>query len=90
MTKLEFTKWEKWRDRNILSGSKYRGVYCIALKEDDISDQDFKWIPEIVYIGMTNSKGGLKNRLKQFDNTIRWEEGHGGGCRFRKKIPYIS
>jgi hypothetical protein len=34
---------------------------------------------------MTNSGGGLKARLKQFDNTIIGKEGHGGGERFRYK-----
>ena len=87
MNENGFSKWEKWEDRNTLSGIKYPGIYCIALIERDISKNDFSWIPEIAYIGMTNSKGGLKSRLKQFDNTISWEEGHGGGCRFRKKYP---
>ena len=41
----------------------------------------FDWIKEIIYIGMTNSKGGLKNRLQQFDNTIAGKTGHGGAQR---------
>jgi hypothetical protein len=32
---------------------------------------------------MTNSGGGLKARLTQFDNTIAGREGHGGGERVR-------
>ncbi len=31
---------------------------------------------------MTNSGGGLKSRLKQFDNTIIGKRGHGGAKRF--------
>ncbi len=31
---------------------------------------------------MTNSGGGLKSRLKQFDNTIIGKSGHGGAERF--------
>ncbi len=34
---------------------------------------------------MTNSKAGLKGRLKQFDNTIIGKTGHGGADRFRFK-----
>ena len=34
---------------------------------------------------MTNSKGGLKSRLQQFDNTIYGKTGHGGADRFRYK-----
>ena len=35
---------------------------------------------------MTNSKGGLKNRLRQFDNTIyRKRNNHGGAMRVRYK-----
>ncbi|MDK2831239.1 hypothetical protein V7O61_07490 [Methanolobus sp. WCC1] len=82
-----FAKWEKWENRNILSGINYPGIYCIAIAEYDISGKNFEWIPDITYIGMTNSKGGLKSRLKQFDNTIRWKEGHGGACRVRRKYP---
>ncbi|MDX9721490.1 MAG: hypothetical protein RBU37_12145 [Myxococcota bacterium] len=34
---------------------------------------------------MTNSTGGLRQRLGQFDQTIRGREGHGGAARFRYK-----
>jgi hypothetical protein len=36
---------------------------------------------------MTNSKGGLKSRLQQFDNTIKGKDGHGGAHRVRFKHP---
>ena len=36
-------------------------------------------------VGMTNSKAGLKGRLKQFDNTIIGKTGHGGADRLRFK-----
>jgi hypothetical protein len=47
----------------------------------------FSWCADIVYVGMTNARGGLKSRLQQFDNTIRGREGHGGGRRVRHKHP---
>jgi len=60
------------------------GVYVIAISNKNISGKPFSWRKEIVYIGQTTSKRGLKARLRQFDNTINWKEGHGGAQRFRK------
>lgn len=34
---------------------------------------------------MTNSKGGLKSRLRQFENTIKGKNEHGGAQRVRYK-----
>ena len=63
----------------------YPGVYALAISRMNLDGKAFSWQPEIVYVGMTNSKGGLKSRLRQFDNTIKGGEGHGGGHRFRFK-----
>lgn len=38
-----------------------------------------------MYVGMTNAASGLKGRLKQFDNTISGNTGHGGADRVRFK-----
>jgi len=80
-----FSNWEKWRNRELLNGIKYPGIYCISISETDLSEQNFYWISQISYIGMTNSKAGLKGRLKQSDNTIIGKTGHGGADRFRFK-----
>jgi len=85
MIDKDFTQWTKWENRNSLNGIKYSGIYCIAISETDLSEQDFEWIFNITYVGMTNSKAGLKGRLKQFDNTIIGKSGHGGADRFRYK-----
>jgi len=66
---------------------QYQGVYAIALSHNDISGELFSWRSEIFYIGMTNSKGGLKSRLQQFENTIIGKDGHGGAHRVRFKHP---
>jgi len=63
------------------------GIYAIAISSSKLSDEKFSFIPEIAYFGMTNSKGGLKSRLKAFDNTIKGKNGHGGAHRFRFKHP---
>ena len=80
-----FTTWTHWTNRAELSGLSYPGVYVLAIASRDISGTHFSWVPEIVYVGMTNAKGGLKARLGQFDNTIKGGEGHGGGERVRLK-----
>lgn len=82
-----FTKWEKWGNRNKLQSTHLPGVYAIALSHKDISGTAFSWRREVIYIGMTNAKGGLKSRLQQFDNTIKGGEGHGGAQRVRHKYP---
>jgi hypothetical protein len=59
----------------------------LAVTQENLSGKPFSWIREIEYVGMTNSKGGLKGRLKQFDNTICGNTGHGGAQRFRHNYP---
>jgi len=83
MTKVNFSQWVRWGDRDKIEGIKSPGVYALAVTTKDISKIPFDYIKEIKYFGMTNSGGGLKARLKQFDNTILGKEGHGGGERFR-------
>ncbi len=85
MTKYTFTKWTSWENRNNLIDIRFPGIYCIAISDIDLSGQNFKWISEINYVGMSNAQNGLKGRLKQFDNTINGKTGHGGADRFRYK-----
>ena len=82
-----FSKWAKWLERHELQRLKFPGVYVIVLSNSDILETRFSWRPEIIYIGMTNAKGGLKSRLQQFDYTIKGGDGHGGGHRVRFKYP---
>lgn len=76
-----FTNWVKWEKRNNLEGINYPGIYCIAVSKKALNK--FNFIEELEYIGMTNSKGGLKSRLHQFDDTIKIKRtNHGGADRF--------
>ncbi|MBI4304150.1 MAG: hypothetical protein HY665_07440 [Chloroflexi bacterium] len=84
MHKYAFSNWIGWKDRTTLDNLSYPGVYAIAISCADLAGLPFSW-RQVVYIGMTNAKGGLKSRLQQFDNTIMGREGHGGGCRVRFK-----
>jgi hypothetical protein len=82
-----FSNWAKWSNRNAIHQLQFPGVYAIALSDSDISSTAFSWRAEVIYVGMTNAKGGLKSRLQQFDNTIKGGDGHGGGHRVRFKHP---
>ncbi len=73
-----FSNWVKWEDRNELEGINYPGIYCIAVSEKTLNN--FSFIPELEYVGMTNSKGGLRSRLRQFDATIKKIRTHHGGA----------
>jgi hypothetical protein len=86
--RLQFSSWKKWKDRNSFGEClKYPGVYSLAISEHDLTGNDFSLISEIVYIGMTNSMGGLKSRLQQFDNTLHKKQGHGGAQRVISNYP---
>lgn len=77
------TKWTKWENRNKIEGIKYPGIYSIAVSIENIEGLEFEMIEDIEYIGMTNSNGGLKSRMSQFDSTIkRIRLHHGGAHRF--------
>lgn len=83
---MKFSNWIKWPEGNKLNDFQYPGVYIISYNEHDINNNSFDWIREIIYIGMTNSKGGLKRRLRQFDNTICGKgNNHSGAKRVRDK-----
>jgi hypothetical protein len=86
--RLQFTSWKNWKDRDSFEGSlKYPGVYSLALSDHDLTDNNFSFISEIVYFGMTNSIGGLKSRLRQFDRTLHEKHGHGGALRVISNYP---
>ncbi len=85
--KNRFTIWTKWEDRNKLEGLEYPGIYAIAFSDDNLINKKYFLCSEIIYFGMTNSKGGLRSRLQQFDNTIIGKTGHGGAHRVRYKYP---
>ena len=85
-----FSTWKNWLVRESLSDLRFPGVYALAISDQDLSDQQFTWLQQIVYFGMTNSVAGLKGRLKQFDNTIIGKRGHGGADRFRYDFPVAS
>jgi len=84
---MSFSNWKKWAERDELIRLEYPGVYAVTKSDKDLSGTPFEWTKDIIYIGMTNSKGGLRSRLNQFDNTIKGGEGHGPAKRVRRKYP---
>lgn len=80
-----FSDWEAWAERKALAGLAYPGVYILAISPTNIAKVEFSWRSEIIYVGMTNARGGLKSRLKQFDDTVKGGSSHGGGERVRFK-----
>lgn len=56
---MKFSNWIKWSNRNKLNDLQYPGVYAISYNENDISNNSFDWIREIIYLGMTNSEKGF-------------------------------
>jgi hypothetical protein len=83
MKKRRLSRWLRWLDRNQHLGVHFPGVYVIAYTRGRLAGKLFAWRPEIIYIGMTNSAGGLRSRLQQFDNTIAGKTRHGGADRVR-------
>lgn len=86
LLEAKFSSWTAWSDRGGLAGLKWPGVYAIRVSGARLSGKAFSWHNEICYFGMTNAAGGLKGRLKQFDNTIVGKKGHGGADRVRLKF----
>ena len=77
-----FSTWHRWSDRNSYSGVDYPGIYVVAISSRNLSGNEFSYLKEIVYVGMTNAVSGLKGRLAQFDNTIAMRHcQHGGADR---------
>lgn len=85
MYEERFSEWFSWINRESAVEIRSPGIYVCAVSNNDISNNQFSWLPEVMYIGMTNSIAGLKGRLKQFDNTIIGKRGHGGADRVRYK-----
>jgi hypothetical protein len=80
---MKFSKWYRFDQRQTIENVQYPGIYAIAISASDIAGTQFDYRKEIAYFGMTNSKGGLRARLNQFNKPLRDKLGHGGAERFR-------
>ena len=86
-SRINFSKWLPWSERDEHTGMEYPGVYVIARSGRALGGAPFLWCREIIYVGMTNAAAGLRGRLRQFDNTIAGKRTeHGGADRVRYKF----
>ncbi len=87
--KLIFSRWYAWNDRDKFHDRKYPGVYMIAITRNNLGGKkpNFK---DVVYIGMTNSQGGLYSRWGQFFHSIKGNNGHSGGNTIFSALGHYS
>jgi hypothetical protein len=90
MADEDFDRWHHWSDRVKLRGLQHAGVYVLAVSGDDLQRKPFSWLPEVAYVGMTNSLAGLIGRLKQFDSTILARPDTEGRSAFDTSTPSIQ
>jgi hypothetical protein len=81
-----FSHWTRWSGRSGIPALDFPGVYIIAHSSADLNGAAFSFIPEIIYVGMTNARKGLRSRLRKLDGTLRGGKGHGGAVRVRYKL----
>lgn len=72
--KLKWSERVNWADRNSIPMIGKPGVYTIYLND------------EVIYIGMSVARGGLKSRLQQLDKSLRSKWGHSGGNKMVKEL----
>jgi hypothetical protein len=79
-----------WENRNEYKFKLFQGVYVIAVTNKRLEGEKVTW-NDVVYIGMTNSLGGLSNRWRQFDRAINGKFGHSGGKTIYEDLgPYYK
>ena len=79
--KLDFSPWYRWENRNRIPLGNCPGVYLISISKKDLQDV-LPSFSDVVYIGMTLGKKGLKERWRKLDRCIRGVKGyHSGGMR---------
>jgi hypothetical protein len=90
---LHFSSWYAWKNRQHYPLKQFPGVYLTAITDKpDLEGQEVSY-EDVVYIGMTNSHGGLISRWGQFYNAISGKDPafHSGGKSvYKARGPYIS
>jgi hypothetical protein len=79
LPELTFSPWYQWKNRNSYPLRDYPGVYLISITHQPDLEGREPAFEDVVYIGMTNSRQGLKGRWQQFDNAVCGKRGHSGG-----------
>jgi len=76
-------KWQLFNNELRLSLPSNPGVYAFAYTEKKLEGEKAK-PADIFYVGMSNSKKGLKGRINSFNRGIRKGDSHSGAIRFFK------
>ena len=64
-----------------LKNGQYPGVYILAYTDKNLEEKSIE-IKDIFYVGMSNSLGGVRQRLSQFIRGLHKGRGHSAGNRF--------
>jgi hypothetical protein len=69
---------------DVENNGQYPGVYILAYSDKSLYGQPIE-IRDVFYVGMSNSRGGVKQRLKQFLDGIERNRLHSAAMRFFKE-----
>jgi hypothetical protein len=86
IAKLLSQKWVDLFDQTAkqfvdLENAKYPGIYLLAYTDKNLANTPIE-LQDIFYVGMSNSDGGVKQRLANFVSGIERNKNHSGGMRF--------
>jgi hypothetical protein len=80
--KLFSSTWQELRDDiSGCKGVRFPGVYLLAYSKRDLVGKKIS-LEDVFYIGMSNSIGGVEQRIYQFLSAIEGNRRHSGGNRF--------
>ena len=76
------SRWRWLHSPDWDAGGQYRypGVYLLAYDARELAGKRVA-VDDVYYIGMSNSAGGVRARLKQFKSALEKGYGHSGGDR---------
>jgi len=87
---INFSKWVHIKSQKILlerAGHHCPGVYAIAYSSQNLHNNDFDFIQDIIYFGMSVSKKYLRGRLYQFFRGIYSNcKEHGAAYRMKHEL----
>ena len=79
---------KKWinlqNDLSSLENGEYPGVYLLAYSNEDLEGKSVD-LKDVFYVGMSNSHGGVRQRLKRFLYGIENDTSHSAARRFYKE-----
>ncbi len=77
-------KWKNLESFKNLKNCEYPGIYILAYTNKNLEAKPVK-VKDIFYVGMSNSRGGVKQRIKQFIDCLESYRGHSAAMRFYRE-----